>query len=189
MNVVLIGFMGTGKSAIGRVLARQLNARFIDTDAEIERNAGKSVAQIFAQDGEPAFREMESQLLRKLAQEKGPIVLSTGGGMPLRSENAPLLRRIGPIIWLTAPTEAILGRVRRNLNQRPLLSGHADDPEQRVRRLLTERNPRYRKLANFELDTSNFDRPEQAAAHIRTMLTLHEPSWTPPTAAIGSRQA
>jgi 3-dehydroquinate synthase len=128
LNIVLIGFMGTGKSAVGHVLAARLKARYFDTDAEIEKETGKHVAQIFAQDGEPFFRQKELLVLMRLAREQVPIIVSTGGGTPLRQDNVRLLKKIGPLVWLTAPPEAILGRVRKNLERRPMLATHADDP-------------------------------------------------------------
>ncbi len=170
MNIVLIGFMGTGKSAVGQALAGMLHARFLDTDAELEREAGKHVAEIFAERGENAFRSSETLLLQRLAQDKGRLVLSTGGGTPLRAENVRLLRKIGPIIWLTAPPATILGRVRRNLSQRPLLASHGDDPLQRVQRLLKERTPYYAQVADYEFDTSSFATSSDVASYILTML-------------------
>lgn len=170
MNIVLIGFMGTGKSAIGRALATRLHARYIDTDAEIEQEAGKHVADIFAHEGEAAFRRMETMLLMRLVHERGPVVIATGGGTPLRDDNVSLLKKIGPIVWLTAPTQTILGRVRRNLERRPLLADHSHDPVARIKQLLTERTPRYAAVQDYEFDTSNFDRPEDAVVCILAML-------------------
>ncbi len=170
MNIVLIGFMGTGKSAVGHALADMMHARFLDTDAEIEREAGKHVAEIFAEKGEEAFRNSESMLLQRLTHDKGNLVLSTGGGTPLRAENVRLLKRIGPVVWLTAPPQTILGRVRRNLAQRPLLANHGDDPLARVQHLLAERTPRYAAVADYEFDTSNFATSDAVATCILTML-------------------
>lgn len=170
MNIVLIGFMGTGKSAIGRALAKRLRARYVDTDAEIEKDTGKRVAELFAEQGEAAFRRMETMLLMRLVNELGPMVVATGGGTPLRDDNVQLLKKIGPIVWLTAPTQTILGRVRRNLQKRPMLSDHAHDPVARIQSLLKERTPRYAAVQDYEFDTSNFDRPEDAVVCILAML-------------------
>lgn len=170
MNIVLIGFMGTGKSAIGRSLATRLNARFVDTDAEIEKEAQKSVADIFAQEGEVAFRRREGALLVRLLRESTPLVLSTGGGMALYADNVRLLKKIGPIVWLTAPSPVILARVRQNLQRRPLLAGQREDPLPRIQQLLAERNPRYRAVKDYEFDTSNWDSPEEVASCILSIL-------------------
>ncbi len=162
--------MGTGKSAVGHALAGMMRARFLDTDAEIEREAGKHVAEIFAEKGEEAFRNSETMLLQRLTHDKSNLVLSTGGGTPLRVENVRLLKKIGPIVWLTAPPQTILGRVRRNLAQRPLLAGQKDDPLARVQHLLAERTPRYAAVADYEFDTSNFATSDAVATCILTML-------------------
>ena len=170
MNIVLIGFMGTGKSAIGHALAQRLGAHFYDTDAEIEKEANKHVAQIFQESGETAFRQMETRLLWKLANEKTPRVVATGGGTPLRAENVRLLKKIGPLVWLTAPDQAILGRVRSNIAKRPLLAGHTEDPLARIRQMLAARNPVYAAIQDYELDTSNFHSPADAANCILTLM-------------------
>jgi shikimate kinase len=182
MNVVLIGFMGTGKSAIGKALALLLSGRFVDTDAEVEKTAGKTVAKVLSQDGAQVYRELELQLLRRLARERGPAVICTGGGTPLRAENCEMLEKIGPIVWLTAPTGTILNRVRQNMKDRPIhpSANQSESAEQRVRRLLAERNPVYRKAAHYEVDTSVFDDPEQAAGHIIDMLNMGEPTRSAP---------
>ncbi|MDQ2686794.1 MAG: shikimate kinase [Armatimonadota bacterium] len=182
MNIVLIGFMGTGKSAVGRSLATRLKARFVDTDAEIEKEALKSVADIFAQEGEAAFRKREGDLLIRLLRDNAPIVVSTGGGMALRDENVRLLKKIGPIVWLTAPSPVILARVRQNLQRRPLLAGQAQDPLPRIQQLLAERNPRYRAIKDYEFDTSNWDSPEEVASCILSIID------TKPT-AVGAKSA
>lgn len=170
MNIVLIGFMGTGKSAVGQEAARRSGRAFRDTDAEIVHRAGRSIPEIFAQDGESAFRAMETETLASLAGENR-IVLSTGGGTPLRDENANLLKRIGPVVWLTASPEAILRRVGPNLAARPLLAGHADDPLTRIRSLLTERTPKYRAAADLEIETERFPDAESVAGEILRRLT------------------
>lgn len=190
MNIVLIGFMGTGKSAVGRALATHLKARFIDTDAEIEKEAQKSVADIFAQEGEAAFRQREGSLLVRLLRENTPVVLSTGGGMALRDENVRLLKKIGPIVWLTAPSPVILARVRQNLQRRPLLAGQPEDPLPRIQQLLAERNPRYRAVKDYEFDTSNWDSPAEVAASIMSIIGPDKlPSAAKPTGTAAGQPA
>lgn len=181
MNIVLIGFMGTGKSAVGHALADLLHAKFLDTDAEIEREAGKHVAEIFAEKGEDAFRNTETLMLQRLAQMPGRLVISTGGGTPLRAENVHLLKKIGPIVWLTAPPQVILSRVQRNLAHRPLLADHGHDPLARVQHLLAERTPKYAAVADYEFDTSNFATSTAVASCI---VTLVKP---PVAAAVSAR--
>ncbi len=180
MNIVLIGFMGVGKSAVGHALAARLRARYVDTDAEVEHETGKHVADVFAQDGEHAFRRLETAVLMRLTRDTGPLVVSTGGGTPLREENIRLLKKIGPVVWLTAPPQAILARVRRNLERRPMLATHANNPLPRIEHLLIERTPIYRAVKDYEFDTTNWDTPEETAACILSILGPNKEPCLPP---------
>jgi shikimate kinase len=146
-NVVLIGFMGTGKSTIGRRLARVLDRPFMDTDAEIERLVGKPVSRIFKEDGEIRFRSEETLLCRKLAAPQG-LVVATGGGIVLNSDNVRNLRAGGVLIALTADPAVIYDRVRRKEN-RPLLYG---DVRGRIDELLRARAGAY-DVAELTIDT------------------------------------
>ena len=171
--------MGTGKSAAGRALARRVQAVWLDTDAEIERGAGKSIPQIFAEEGEAAFRARETEVLSALTPANGSwggrdFVLSTGGGTPLRSENAALLRQIGTIVWLQTSTEAIVARIGPDFRTRPLLADFQDNPQERIQSLLAVRAPRYAALADFALDTSGCAGPEEAAKEILDLLAPHK---------------
>lgn len=180
-NIVLIGFMGTGKSAIGRAISRRLKALHIDTDHEVESYKGCKIPQIFATEGEEGFRSAERTVLNNLASRsntayKGSfkLVVSTGGGTPLKPDNAGVLKRIGDIVWLTASVDTIVKRVSRNIDQRPLLSGYRDNPAKRVEELLYERNSKYAALADYNVDTSDFTTPDDAAIYIISMLKLAE---------------
>jgi len=146
-NIVLIGFMATGKSSVGRRLARMLRREFIDTDREIERLTGKSVAQIFAVEGEKRFRSEEKLLCAKLACRQG-LVIATGGGTLLDPENVRQLGKNGVFIRLTASVDDIWERVRRKGN-RPLLHG---DGRARIVELLEARAGLY-DVAEFTVDT------------------------------------
>lgn len=163
--------MGTGKSAVGRVLARRTGFRHLDTDAEIERRAGKTIPQIFADDGEEAFRAQETEVLATLAQADA-LILSTGGGTPLRAENANLLKRTGTVVWLQVAPEAILVRVAHSLHERPLLAGHQADPLARIQSLLAQRSPVYAALADVILDTSDCAHSEEGALRLMKRLEL-----------------
>ncbi len=159
-NIVLIGFMGCGKTTVGRELHQRLGYQLVDMDQVIEQRAGKPITAIFADDGEAAFRAMETGLLRELAAEHaGRRIISTGGGVVVRSENRDLLRRMGYVVWLDAPLEVILERTGRN-RQRPLL--HTEDPAARIRALLEEREPLYQESAHLKLDTAGLDSAELA---------------------------
>lgn len=170
--------MGTGKSAIGRGIARVVSGRHVDTDREIEQRFGMPVARIFQEHGEQAFRAAEYDVLRMLAEEcsasDGRVIVSTGGGTPLRPENAELLRRAGTLVWLKASSDVILQRVMRKIDQRPLLADHADNPRARIESLLADREPKYAALAAYTIDTSTFPSPDDAARSVVKTLGLSE---------------
>ncbi|HAU31868.1 MAG: 3-dehydroquinate synthase [Desulfotomaculum sp. 46_296] len=160
-NIILIGFMGTGKTIIGRKLADRLNWDFIDTDSEVERVTGKTIPQIFKQFGESRFRSEEKLVVRKLGKRKH-LVVATGGGTVLDSENVACLRENGILICLTANLETILKRVKAG-QSRPLLSGK-EDLKQKIEELLSVRSQAY-SAADINIDTS-FDKPDQVVEKI-----------------------
>jgi len=150
-NLILIGFMGTGKTTIGKRVARSLGFRFVDTDQLIARKAGKSIPDIFAHSGEEAFRELETEVLRECAARSGQVI-STGGGIVTRPGNLEILRDAGYVVWLKASPETIYDRVRRNRN-RPLL--HTDDPERTIREMLDQRLDLYRRAKHLSVSTDD----------------------------------
>ena len=174
MNIVLIGFMGTGKSAVGRALARRTSWKHLDTDLEIERAAGKTIPQIFTEQGEAGFRAQETVVLASLAGATlaEELIVSTGGGTPLRAENAALLKQIGTVVWLRVAPEAILARVAHSLHERPLLAAHQADPLGRITSLLAQREPVYAALADIVLETSDCANSEEGAARLMDRLKL-----------------
>lgn len=147
-NIVLIGFMATGKSTVGRRLAQCLRRTFVDTDKEIEAVTGKTIAQIFAKDGEKRFRSEENLIVKKLVSREG-LVIATGGGLVLNPGNFRLLGENGIIIALTAPPDIIFQRVKGK-KQRPLLT--KGDLRENINRLLQERQGIYQK-ADLIVDT------------------------------------
>jgi len=149
-NIVLTGFMGTGKTAVGKELARSLDVPLIDIDSEIENSERMTIQDIFKQHGEAVFREIETRKIKETAQRKN-IIISTGGGAVLKDENMHALRRSGIIICLTASPETILQRVSNN-NERPLLQG--ENPLRKIEELLHVRQPFYDK-ADIIIDTEN----------------------------------
>lgn len=159
-NLVLLGFMGTGKSAVGRRVAALAQAPFLDMDAELERRAGKSIARIFAEDGEPAFRDLESRLAEEWGRKQGAVI-SCGGGVVLREANLRALEARGLLVCLTARPEVLLTRTARS-RKRPLLAG--EDPERKIRDLLAARAPLYARIP-VQIDTSDRT-PEELAAHL-----------------------
>ncbi len=149
-NIVLIGFMGCGKSTVGRKLANAMVYEFRDTDAMIEETYGKNISKMFEEDGEEYFRNAETELLQKIAVEADGWILATGGGMPMREKNAVLLREIGTVVFLEAKIETILERLQNDTG-RPLADG--EEREKRLRPLYEKRLPVYRAAADYILDT------------------------------------
>jgi shikimate kinase len=162
-SLVLIGFMGTGKSSVGREIARRCALRFVDTDSLIRKRFSKSIAEIFALIGEAAFRDEEHRCLSEL-QGAQQLVLATGGGIVLQRRNHPLLRQLGPIIWLTATEEVIWERVSRH-RSRPLL--YSDDPRATIRNLIKQRYPLYDLLADITVETTGLTHPQVADCIIK----------------------
>ena len=148
-NIVLVGFMGTGKSVVGRVIAQKLEFHFIDTDDVIEQTSKAKISDIFAEHGEDYFRDLESQAVKSVALMKNQVV-ATGGGVVLRSSNIDLLRTGGPIFCLNATPKAIWERVRSSRN-RPLLRG--PEPLKKIETLLDKRAPYY-ALADHQIETT-----------------------------------
>lgn len=151
-NVILTGFMGTGKSTVGRLLAEELNYRFIDTDQLIEEQVGKTIAQLFQDEGEAVFRKLEAELAQELADRQG-LVIATGGGMLMNPDNVMALQRTGQIFCLTATPEEILERVSRQPGSRPLLQ--EPDPLQKITELLQQRAATYRQFTQVATSGSS----------------------------------
>ena len=138
-TIVLVGMMGSGKTAIGTALARRLKVRFVDSDAEIEAASNMTIAEIFARDGEPFFREKEGQVIARLLSGR-PCVLSTGGGAFLQESNRDAIAAKGVSVWLRAEIGLLWSRVRHK-GTRPLLM--TDDPYATLKRIFEERTPVY----------------------------------------------
>ena len=143
-NILLCGFMGCGKSTVGKKLSKLTGRPFVDMDRYIEKQQGKTIAAIFAESGEEAFRKMETQAVRELAQKSG-LILALGGGTVLREENCRILRESGILFLLDVPFPALKERLK-NDTTRPLLQ--RPDREEAMQRLFLERMPLYRKAAD-----------------------------------------
>jgi shikimate kinase/3-dehydroquinate synthase len=176
-NIVLTGFMGTGKTTAGRLLAERLGRPFVDTDQLIEQRTGRSIPTIFAEQGEPYFRALERVVAQALAGQTG-LVIATGGRLLLDSENAAVLGRNSLIFCLTAEPEEILARLESELDRRPLLA--SADPAGRVRSLLQERADRYGRFT--QVNTSG-QTPGEVAGEILRRLESSEPPAGAPVAA------
>lgn len=170
MNIVLVGFMGTGKSAVGARLADRLGRPLVDTDALVAAAAGCSIPEIFAREGETGFRDRESAAVAAAAA-RAKVVIATGGGALGREENVRRLKATGRLVCLTARPEVILARTAP-WEERPLLAGVAD-PKRRVEELLAARAPRY-ALADLTIDTSDLS-IEAVADRILAALAIPAP--------------
>ncbi len=150
-NIILVGFMGTGKSATGRLVAKQLKREFVDMDSVIEERTGKKISDIFAQDGEAYFRSLERGLVQELSARDN-LVIATGGGMVLNADNIRDFSQTGVVICLHADPDTILQRVARDTH-RPLLEGD-DDKIKAIREVLAKREERYRTIP-LQIKTTN----------------------------------
>lgn len=149
-NIYLVGPMGAGKTTVGRHLAELLGREFIDSDHEIERKTGATIPWIFEKEGESGFRARETNVLKDLTA-RSALVLATGGGAVTQSENRKFLKQRGIVIYLYTPVELQLQRTHRDKN-RPLLQ--VENPEKKLRDLLTVRDPLYREVAHFIVETN-----------------------------------
>jgi shikimate kinase len=150
VNIALIGFMGTGKTSVGRLVADQLHFDYLDTDDLIQTQTGRTITDIFTKDGEPAFRALEEKIVEELSS-RVKIVISTGGGLPVNPKNLASLKLHAMVVSLWSSPEKIWERVRHQ-SHRPLL--HDENPQAKIRELLTAREPFYKQadvLLNTEL--------------------------------------
>jgi len=161
-NIVLIGMMGCGKSTVGRLLARRLGRELVDTDALIERRQGRSIPDIFARDGEPAFRAMELELCRELSRRRG-LVIACGGGLPLQAEAIAALKENGLVFWLDRDPGETYDAL--DVSGRPLAQGGRPDFLARY----ALRSPIYHRWADFILVKP--ESPECAYSRIFTIYT------------------
>ena len=155
-RVLLIGMMGAGKTTTGRLLSTRLRWPYLDSDEEIERQTGKTVPEIWKEQGEPAFRIEESRVLAQACSSDGPAVVSVAGGAVLDPANRDLIRRSGLVVWLRADVATLAGRVGSGAG-RPLLDR---GPAAALGRLLTERAPLYQELADLTFDVDRLSPPQ-----------------------------
>lgn len=154
-NIVLTGFMGTGKTTVGRFLAKKLGMSFVDVDELIEKTTGLKITEIFARFGEAYFRDIETEIIKAITKNSSQVI-ATGGGAVLRDENLNALKSKGVVFCLTASEDVIFDRVKDN-NERPLLQG--EDPKEKIRKLLVQRMPRY-MMADFIINTDGLTQEE-----------------------------
>jgi shikimate kinase len=165
MNIILIGFMGSGKSAVGHKLAKELGMDYLDTDEVIEKTEKTSINDIFSKKGEDYFRNLETEVIKTLVDYDN-FVISTGGGMVLRQENVKMLKEIGPLVLLWTGPEAVYQRVKSETH-RPLLN--VSDPRAAIKKILDYRTPIYNRVADLKVDTSKLN-VDEAVEGIKAWL-------------------
>lgn len=151
-NIILIGFMGCGKTSVGIRLSYRFRKTFIDTDKWIEKQGEMTVSEIFEKYGEEEFRDRETNCLKQFVSEAHNQIIAVGGGLPIRAENRILLRKIGKVIYLRVSPEVVCDRLSGDTT-RPLLSGN--NPQEKVRKLLEERKSLYEDAADMIIDVDN----------------------------------
>ena len=166
MNVVLVGYRGTGKSSVAAALGRDLGLRVVSLDAEIVRKAGKSIPEIVADVGWPGFRDLEEEVVRAFAAGDGQVI-DCGGGVIEREANIERLRTAGTVVWLTASTRTIVERIQGSA-ERPSLTGTKSFTEE-VEEVLERRRPLYRRIAHREVATDGRT-IEDVAARVRALV-------------------
>ena len=152
MNIVLVGYRGTGKSTVGRLLAARLGRDLVSTDAEIVKRAQRTIPEIVAQEGWEYFRDLESDICSELAS-RDQLVIDTGGGAILRAKNVEVLKKNSTVFWLTASVETIAKRIGGD-NQRPSLTGAKSFVDE-IEDVLQERTPKYQAAADHRIATDN----------------------------------
>ena len=151
-NIILIGYMGSGKSTVGRKAAKAVEYNFLDTDALIEKEEGMTISKLFEEKGELYFREKETETIRKLIAEPKGNIIATGGGLPMKEGNAELLKELGTVIYLKAETDTLMKRLSGD-NARPLLKN--GDLREKIETMLAIRGPVYEACADLVLQTDN----------------------------------
>lgn len=155
-NIILIGFMGCGKTTVGIRLSYHMRMAFLDTDKLIEKTQEREISDIFAKEGEAYFRELETRTIAGMVGKESGKIISTGGGLPVKDENRPLLKKLGTVIYLKLKPETVYERVKDD-TKRPLLQ--CDDPLEKIRTLMAEREAAYSDAADviIEVDDKDFD--------------------------------
>jgi len=166
-NVILVGFMGAGKSVCGRLLARRLGRCFVETDDMIVASEGRSIPEIFREAGEPRFRQLEADTIENLKLKSGEVI-ATGGGMPCRDGRMELLRELGTVVWLDGDVRELHARASR-IGNRPMLEGRS---MAEVEELYRSRQPYYRR-AHITIDTTGLGADQVVARILSALREAH----------------
>ena len=167
MNIVLCGFMGCGKTTVGKRLAKELGRKFYDTDDMIVEEQGKSITKIFEEVGECGFREIEKSIIKKASQLENAVI-ATGGGVVLNSENVETLKITGKIVFIDVTAQMVIARLKNN-KTRPLLQ--RPDKEKVIEKMLTERRPKYLSAADYTI-VPQYGGPNEVVKCIKMQLNL-----------------
>jgi len=163
-HIVLVGMMGAGKSSVGRMLSRRLDRELLDSDEMIEARTGRTVREIWEADGEPAFRVLETEVLREAVAAPEPSIIAAAGGVVLSADNREVLKGAGAhVVWLLADVDLLLDRVKAGMH-RPLLD---DDPEGTLRRMYEERSDLYQEVADAIVSVDHRSVKDVAGAVLR----------------------
>lgn len=168
-HIILIGFMGAGKTTVGKALAKKMGLELLDTDSLIEEQAGVTISEMFETQGEAAFRAAETKMLERLLDRQSRAVISVGGGLPLREENRALLKKLGTVVYLQVQPDTVLARLKGDTS-RPLLRG--GDAVERVNSLLAYRDPFYKMASHVEVNTDGKKAGQIAGEIIQKTETL-----------------
>lgn len=166
-NIILVGYMGCGKSTVGKNLAKVCNYTFLDTDEYIEEKQKMKISEIFETQGEPSFRDMETDCINEMIATKATgLVISTGGGMAVREENRRLLKQLGTVVFLRVKPETVYERIKGDTT-RPLLQ--CEDPLSKIKTMIAERTPFYEDAADIVIDVDELKQCE-ISLEIRNLM-------------------
>jgi len=156
MNYVMMGYMGAGKSTVGKALSRKLKLNYIDTDEMIVKQMNLSISEIFDQYGEEYFRNLETELIKKLSEEVDNSVISLGGGLAVKEENHQYIKNAGKVVYLRVKPETVFNRLKGDTT-RPLLQGSTEEVMNKIKDMISKRGPIYEKLSDVTVDVDDLN--------------------------------
>ena len=169
MNIYIIGYMGTGKTTIGQLLAKKLNRDFFDVDGFIENRYYKTVAEIFEEKGESGFREIEHRIIQEISEFEN-VVVSTGGGLPCFFDNMDIMNRTGITIYLKASVDELIGRINSNKQKRPLIKGKSSEELQDFVETNLKKRESFYNQAKFTFDVPHFNSKQEMNLWVEEVL-------------------